>query len=95
MTVLYKAPNKAPEIIDIDNTLEALQAAVDGPVESLTICTDAVILCNEEALFTDKAFNCRLCGVQFFGPILVCGCNGDEFTDLKVPKVVMRLFGWS
>ena len=48
MKAIRKKPGCAPELIDIDNTLKALQAEVDGYIETVTIASDAVVICNEE-----------------------------------------------
>lgn len=47
MRVIYKAPGCAPEIRDIPNTLEELQATVGGYIETVTFVADCVIICNE------------------------------------------------
>lgn len=54
MRVIYKAPGCAPEPRDIPNTLEDLQATVGGYIETVTIASDAVIICNEEGDFMDS-----------------------------------------
>lgn len=41
MKVIYKAPGCAPEPRDIPNTLEELQAAVGGYIETVTFASDA------------------------------------------------------
>lgn len=92
MIAIYKEPNKRPEIINIDNTLTAMQEAVGGYIETITFATDACIICNRDGLFSDMRFNCRLLNMQFFGPILIVGAKGDEFTDLKRPECVARSF---
>lgn len=48
MRIIYKAPGGKPEIRDIPNTLEELQASVGGYIESCTFATDATVICNEE-----------------------------------------------
>ena len=48
MKVVRKKPGEAPEICEVENTLEALQKEVDGYIESFKIATDMTILCNEE-----------------------------------------------
>ena len=94
MQVIYKAPHKAPEVIYIPNTLEALQRAVGGHIETSTLCTDVVIISNEEARLGDYDFNVIICEAEFFGSILVVGAQGDKFTSLKKPKeVAALLFG--
>ena len=94
MKAIYKAPNKVAEIIEIDNTLEKLQELVLGDIETVTLCTDVVIIANQYGIISDLPFNCNICGKQFFGPIVVVGAKDDEFTDLKNPTGVARhLFG--
>lgn len=87
--VLRKRPSKAVEEIQIDNTLVALQKEVGGYIESVTVATDLVILCDEEGRLKGKTYNCNLLGVDFVGSIIVAGVNGDEFSD--VPKGVLEL----
>ncbi|QAT43469.1 DUF3846 domain-containing protein [Aminipila luticellarii] len=89
MKALRKRPGEAAEEIQIDNTLEALQKEVGGYIESVTIATDLVILCDEEGRLKGKAHNCNLLGVDFVGSIIVAGVNGDEFSD--VPKGILEL----
>lgn len=91
MIAIYKEPGKAPRITEIDNTLEALQVAVEGYIETVTLCTDCVILCNEEGRLKGLPYNCELLGLPIFGPFLIVGAKGDEFTDLYKPQTVARL----
>lgn len=92
MKAIYKAPGEAPKIVDIENTLEALQAAVGGYIETITVATDACIICNEEGRLKGMPFNCKICGKAFVGPVLIVGVDGDEFTDLYRPECTARLF---
>ncbi|MZT26608.1 DUF3846 domain-containing protein [Butyricicoccus sp. BIOML-A1] len=55
MKAIRKKPGCAPELIDIDNTLKALQAEVDGYIETVTIASDAVVICNEEGVLRGNA----------------------------------------
>lgn len=48
MKIIYKAPGRSAEVRDVPNTLEALQGLVGGYIETVTVATDAVIICNEE-----------------------------------------------
>ena len=48
MKAIRKKPGCEPELIDIDNTLAALQQEVGGYIETVTIASDAVVICNEE-----------------------------------------------
>ena len=70
-------------ITQVKNTLEALQQAVGGPIETVTIADDAVIICNEEGRLMSLPYNCNFFGVDFVGPVLVVGVNEDEVCDLS------------
>lgn len=82
MHIIYKAPGLPPEPRDVLNTLEELQALVGGYIETVTLASDAVIICNEEGRLRNLPFNCRFLGVDFVGPIVLAGARGDEFADL-------------
>lgn len=89
MKVIRKKPSCAPAIIEVENTLEALQAEVGGYIETVTITSDAVIICNEEGRILGLPDNCRVCGVDFVGTILVVGRNKDEFCDVPEADFLM------
>lgn len=55
----------------IEDSLEAMQKEVHGYIESVTIATDTVVICNDEGLSIGMSPNCRLADHLFFGPILV------------------------
>ena len=86
MKAVYKEPMKQPELIDVGNSLTALQHKVQGYIECVTLTTDAVLICNEEGLINGMHFNLRLCGMQLFGPILIVGKDGEEFCDCPYPE---------
>ena len=66
MKAIRKEPGCAPELIDIDNTLKALQTEVGGYIETVTIASDAVVICNEEGVLLGMPYDCRFFGVDFF-----------------------------
>ena len=82
MKAIRKKPGCAPEIIEVDNTLAALQTEVGGYIETVPIASDAVIICNEEGRILGLPDNCRVCGVDFVGTVLIVGVNGSEFCDV-------------
>lgn len=85
MKVLYKKVGEKPEIIDIPNTLEALQETVGGYIETVTEYTAAgifTVICNEEGRLKGYNYNCEINGVSYVGDICVVGFEGEEFTDL-------------
>ena len=81
INVWVKEPGKDPKNIRIDNTLEGLQAAVNGYIETVTIADDVVVICNEEGRIRNMPYNCELCGIDFVGPIVIAGFQKDEFVD--------------
>lgn len=89
--VLYKEPQKGCETIEIENSLKALQEAVGGRIETVTIFENIVLICNEEGRLKNMPFNCELLGADFVGPILIAGIEGDEFCSLSNPKVIAKL----
>lgn len=89
MKAIRKKPGAQPEIIEVDNTLKALQTEVGGYIETVTIASDAVVICNEEGRILGLPDNCRVCGVDFVGTILVVGRNKDEFCDVPETDFLM------
>lgn len=82
MRALYKTPgNPGFREIVVPNELHPLQQLVGGNIETVTVASDAVILCNEDGHHLGMAYNCEYLGISFVGPILIVGVDGDEFTD--------------
>lgn len=82
ISALVKRPGEPPRHVNVSNSLEALQKNVGGYIEAVTIAKDLVIVCNEEGLLRNLPYNCRICGVDFVGTILMVGRDGEEFADL-------------
>lgn len=82
MKAIRKKPGCEPELVEVENTLKALQQKVGGYIETVTIASDAVVICNEEGRLCGLPYNCRFVGVDFVGTILVVGRNKDEFCDV-------------
>ena len=84
--------NHSLEEIEVENTLEALQKAVDGYIETVTLIGGyAVMIVNEEGLLRRMPSNLTASAIaarKIVGPALVVGVNGEEFTD--IPKDVER-----
>lgn len=92
MRCLIVNPGLKPDIADIPNTLEGLQAAVGGYIEVVPLADNAVMLVNEEGKLLnlrlnrwiyDKSERLRdaICGV-----ILIVGVDGESFCDLDIPQ---------
>ena len=84
--------------IEIENTLEAFQSAVEGYIETLQIVPDkAVMVVNEEGLNLGLMPNpcaSTLAGTLIVGNALVVGVDGEEFTDVPddIADEIMMLF---
>jgi len=81
-----KLENSGITEVDIENTLEALQAAVDGYIETVKLVPGrAVMIVNEEGLLRGMPHNITAslaAGTQIVGPAIVIGVDGEEFTDV-------------
>ena len=82
ISVLIKEPGKKPRHVNIENSLQNLQKTVGGYIETVTLATDLVVICNEEGRLMGLPHCCRICGVDFVGPVVLCGVKGEEFSDL-------------
>lgn len=91
MKAIYKKPGEPAQVVDIENDLKALQAAVGGYLESCTFATDACVLCDEEGRWKGYPHNTVVCGMEFVGPILIVGVAGEDFADLVDPERVLEL----
>ena len=68
--------------IDIENELEPLQEFVGGYIETVSLFTNLVIICNEEGRLRDMDYCCTILGHDFVGPVLIVGRDRDEFDDV-------------
>ena len=84
ISVLIKDPGKKPRHVWIENSLNNLQKTVGGYIETVTLATDCVVICNEEWRLMGMPHNCTFCGVDFVGTIVIAGIDGDEFSDIPV-----------
>ena len=82
MRVLKIEPGKTPIVINIENSLEALQGQVGGYIEAVTIASDVVLIVDEEGRLKGKPHNFTFCGLDLVGVVLAVGVDGEEFCDL-------------
>lgn len=84
--------NYTMQEIDIENSLKALQKAVDGNIENVTLITDkATMIVNEEGLLLGMKRNgiaSIIAGTEIVGPALIIGISGEEYCD--IPNDVKR-----
>ena len=89
MKAIRKKPGCEPELIEVENTLEALQREVEGYIEVITLPYGAALICNEEGMLCGLPFNCWFFDMPFVGTILVVGRDRDEFCDVPEADFLM------
>ena len=98
MKIIYKEPEGDFRQMVIPNELKPLQDLVGGYIESVTFGSDWLVICNEEGCILGLPYNCEVCGVGFFGPIIFVGYNSEgDFTDFpasveQLKKVMPELW---
>lgn len=90
MRVIRKIPGENFELIDIPNTLEALQKEVEGFIECVPLTVGSCVICNEEGLLLDLPVNVIINSTQYVGTILVVGTDGEDFTDVPFDEEFFR-----
>ena len=95
MKVIRVEPRKMPEIIEIDNTLDALQEQVNGYIQAIYPFDDQVaIVCNEEGKLMDLEENRLLRDEDgtiidlLVGTFLVVGLGDEDFDSLSDDLIV-------
>ena len=84
---VIKDPGERPIVASIPNTLETLQKAVGGHIETVTIASDLVLICNEEGLIMGLPYNHTACELPLVGPIVAVGVDGEEFVSLTPNQI--------
>lgn len=97
--VFIKYPHRAPYTAWIANKLESLQRIVGGYIEPVTCrwpdgqggefpqaetSREFVIICNEEGRLHGLPRNCKVCGIEFVGPIVFAGVAGKELASVPM-----------
>ena len=92
--VLMIAPGKEPDIVTLDNNLDALQKAVSidapsqGLIEIITLDKKNCILCNEEGKLIGLEPNRRLGYDILCGVFYICGQSKDgELRSLSEERI--------
>lgn len=86
MRALRIAPETS-EVVEIDNTLPALQKAVGGYIDVVSVFPHEVIMIvDDEGLLKRYSFNpgaSIIAQRAIVGTVLLLSVNGEEFTDLS------------
>ena len=89
--VIIKRPDEPRgHICQIGNTLENLQATVGGYIEVFPLTGNCTVICDEEGKLKGRPVNCRCCGKDFVGTIIVAGLDQEGFAD--VPEGAIDLW---
>jgi hypothetical protein len=76
MKVLLVKPNKEPEVVEIENSLEAMQQVVGGFIEVTYPDGNAgVLICNEEGKLRGLPFNRDIGHDIIVGDFFICSSD--------------------
>ena len=95
ITVLKIEPGLPPEVKEIGNDLQSLQAEVGGLIECISFPNGCVVVCNEEGKLNGMPPNRRLGMDIICGPFFVCDTSrSGDFSSLGKSKITeySRLF---
>jgi hypothetical protein len=84
-------PGQPEYITEIDNTLEALQKAVGGYIETVGLENGLVLICNEEGKLRGLTPNRYIRPLRdtICGTFLICGTDGEDFCSLTEEQAGM------
>lgn len=67
-------------VTHVENSLRNLQKIVGGNIETLTLESGMIIVCNEDGMALGLSRNENL--PEFVGDVFITTASGDEFVDL-------------
>ena len=85
ISVLQFKTNGEWGVLEIPNTLEALQEVVGGYIEVVHIFSEIVLICDEEGRIKDKSINPYSNDIR--GDFILCGTAGEEFRSLSTREM--------
>lgn len=92
LTVLYKQINKTPQVIEIDNTLEAKQKLVKGLIEIIPYMDNLLLVCNEEGKIYNMKANVIFPNDYIAGDFFIVGDDNQmdfrSLTKIEIKKVM-------
>lgn len=97
MKVIRIHTDRTVREVEIENTLEAMQAQVGGYIEAVHLMDDLFAICNEDGKLKELPPVALLLspsgGIAYdalCGPVLICRAAGEAFTDIR-PGDMQRL----
>ena len=91
LKVIVCPAEREPYVTNVSDTLEALQKAVGGYIEAVTVLEGVAVLCNEEGRLMGLPENRSFFLSGICGNCLICGVDGEEFASLSEPECGQRL----
>ena len=82
LRVVYVEPNKPAYETEIENTLKALQRAVGGYIEAVSISGGISLVCNEEGKLDNLPGNRRIGNDIIAGAFVIVGNGEEDFRSL-------------
>mgnify|MGYP004688459185 CR=1 FL=1 len=96
MKAIIKEVVKEPKVIDVENTLEALQKAVGGYLEAVRVGNGVIMLCDEEGRMKGSPYNFDLGSEKIVGNVIFTNNDDskEDFADLddKQIETVLHFF---
>ncbi len=86
LKVIICPAEREPYAANVSDSLEALQKIVGGYIKTVTVFTDAVVICNEEGRILGLPENRSFFISGICGDCLICGVDGEEFASLSEPE---------
>lgn len=84
MKVIVKEVGKAPQVTEIENTLDTLKELVGGYIETVTLHDDVILICNEEGKLQGLPPNFAIGNDVIVGTVIFVSFDGKEdFTGLN------------
>jgi len=88
MKVVVVKPGQSPEVVEIANTLQALQGAVGGYIETVSLPNGLILICNEEGKLLNLPANRKLGYDYIAGDFLVTAGNDEgDFVSLSDAQI--------
>ena len=82
MRAWKKDPGKKWREVEVENTLESLQAEVQGRIEPVYLTDELCLICNEEGALRHMPYNCTIKRVDFLGQLLIVSVEGEDFAGV-------------
>ena len=82
-------------MIDLENTLPAMQQVIGGKIETTTLRDDGVMISDRDALPKERPYNniaSLIAGTGIYGDAVIVGAEGDNLCDVPDPFLALLNF---